>query len=123
MTDQIKTKLVELNLRSSKLWESQTHELDHPHATKIKTKARIYTQCFKLPKAFRTLSTIVCNNIVVYDCGIRPRITSVIGGGGRFEVRRRYYDGEVVNCELMLKDVCYYTKKKPVFKIFVEVEA
>ena len=115
-------KLVDLNLKNSKNWQTTVLEIDHPHDFKKKVKQRVFTASYRLPINFLCVANIVINGVVVYDCGASPKCSYVIGGGGRFEVRRRFYDGELVAVELLLKDVCCYSSRKPSFKVIVEVE-
>lgn len=113
-------KYVEHNLKTGKLWETPHKTLEHAHV--IKSKQRSFTACYHLPINTTAVTNICMNGIAVYDfCGF-PQRTAVIGGGGRFEMKRRYYDGLLVSVELLLKDICYYTKKKPVFRVVIEVE-
>lgn len=109
-----------LDLYRVKLWETEHKVLEHHHP-KIKAKMRSFTVCYKLPVNTFCLESLVINGVLVYDFAGEPRRTSVIGGGGRFELRRRFYDGVCVGCELLLKDVCYYSTKKPVVKCVLGV--
>lgn len=107
-------------LSKVKLWETE-HKLTTHFHDKITAKMRSFTVCYKLPINTFCLESLVINGVLVYDYDGEPRRTSIIGGGGRFEVRRRFYDGVCVSCELLLKDVCYFTNKKPVIKAVVGV--
>lgn len=110
------------DLSKRKLWETE-HKMSKHHHTAITAAQRTFTICYKLPLNTMSLESLMINGVLVYDIGTSaPKRTAVIGGGGRFELRKRFYDGECVACELMLRDVCYYTKKKPTFKCVIGVK-
>lgn len=100
-----------IKLSRHKLWETKSKSLPHPH--KITGMMRTITICYKLPVKTQCLESLVVNGTLVYDYAGLPTRTAPIGGGGRFELRRRYYDGECVSCELLIRDLTYYTSKRP----------
>lgn len=102
-----------------KNWETSIKKLPHPH--KIAGIMRTLTVSYKLPVKTACVESIVINGTLVYDFGGNPKRTSAIGGGGRFELRRRFYDGECVFCELLIRDLTYYTNKRPVVKGIIGV--
>lgn len=113
------TKILEIK-PSQKIWKTAVSEHEHPHVC-IKQKQKSYSVAYKLPISFVSVSAIVAGGVVVYK-SVDYKKTSVVGGGGRFEVRRRFYDGALVFVELLLKDMCYYTSKPPALKIFIEID-
>lgn len=117
--EELKYSYVEHALKKNRLWETEHRTYDHAH--KITARHRSFTACYKLPLNTTCITNLCFNGVSVYDfSGVRRR-TAIIGGGGRFEMKRRYYDGQLVSVELILKDVCYYTAKKPVFRVVIEV--
>lgn len=114
------TKSTPIDLYRMKQWETEHKITPHFH-DKITAQMRSFTVCYKLPIDTFCLESLVINGVLVYDFAGEPRRTSIIGGGGRFELRRRFYDGEIVQCELLLKDVCYFTNKKPVVKAVIGI--
>lgn len=108
-----------INLARAKMWETSIKILPHPH--KIKGSMRTYTICYKLPVKTYCVETLVVDGVIVYDFASDPKRTAPIGGGGRFEMRRRYYDGECVAVELLIRDLTYYTSKRPVVRGIIGV--
>lgn len=109
--------------KQKKGWSTTPREIVNIHNFKKNTKLKTITFCTKLPKNFAFLTTIIINGIVAFDQKIgNYKRTSIIGGGGRFEVKRRFFDGEVVEVELLFKDLIYFTNKKPKIEIIYGVK-
>lgn len=117
----ITSKSISYELYRNKLWETEHKILEHHHPN-IKSKMRCFSVCYKIPITTYTLENLVINGINVYDFLNNPKRTAQIGGGGRFEIKRQFYDGKIVSCSLLLKDVCYYSTKKPVIKCILGVD-
>lgn len=108
------------NITQKKDWQTAIKKLTNPHnAKKLGNTMSSFTICTKLPINFSHVVSVVYNGVLVYDlkAGSRPKMSSVIGGGGRFQVRRNYYDNELVKVDIVFKDLIWFNKKKPVIRI------
>lgn len=117
------TTLRTFEITKNKTWLSTPKLVPNTHGKKFGSDMQIYTICAKLPTNASHVVSVVVNGVLAYDLkeDQQPLRTSVIGGGGRYELRRRYWDGECVGVEIMFKDIIFFTKKKPTIKIIAAV--
>lgn len=117
------TVLKTFEITGKKRWSTEPREIVNTHSKKLGGAMQVFTVCANLPIDFSHVVSVVVNGVLAYDLkeDDKPTSSSVIGGGGRFEVRRTYYDRECVEVRIMFKDVVYFTKRRPTIKLVAAV--
>lgn len=117
------TTIKAFDVTKNKKWATEPKSIANTHGKKFGTGMQVFTVCGRLPTNFSHVVSVVVNGVLAYDLkeDEKPTCTSVIGGGGRFEVRRTFYDRECVDVTIYFKDVVYFTKRKPTIRIVAAV--
>lgn len=117
-----KHKLVRLT-KGKKLWSSEPEETLNPFGkTKGEKEQRYATYCFKVPVTAQYIETIYRDGQIVWERSQGSTYNSaVIGGGGRFVWRRKWFARKIVAIELEFRDVPLKAGKDPAFEISVRV--
>lgn len=113
------TVLKTFEITAKKRWATEPKEIVNTHNKKLGGYMQVFTVCTNLPKEFSHVVSVVVNGVVAYDLkeDEKPTSSSVVGGGGRFEVRRSYYDRECVEVRITFKDMIYFGKRRPTIKL------
>lgn len=120
----IETTLKTFEITAKKRWSTEPKTISNTHTKKLGNAMQVFTVCAALPTNFSHVVSIVVNGVLAFDLkeGQRGISTSVIGGGGRFEVRRTFFDRECVEVKIIFKDVVYFTKRPPSIKIIAAIK-
>lgn len=100
-----KFKLIKLG-KSKKIWSSDPEETYNPFITKGTKEQQYVTVCYQIPLAAQYVETIFRDGQAVWERSQGSTYNSaILGGGGRFIWRRKWYNRKIVAIELEFKDV------------------
>lgn len=120
ISGELKPKLI--RLRASRVqWEAPIIHTINPYAKfsgKGKTAAadrtmRFVTVSYELPLDTMHIETIVIDGRVVWDFKGDPVRSAILGGGGRFKHERKFYERQMVQQCLLIRDLPFYTRETP----------
>lgn len=118
-----KFKLVKLT-PSKRIWSSEPEETPNPFGKTKGDKTQQYaTYCFKVPLSSQYVETIYRDGHVVWErvASKQNYNSAIIGGGGRFFWRRRWFSRKIVSIEIEFHDIPLKNGKDPLFEISVRV--
>lgn len=124
------------SIKAITLWQSTAQKLRNIHfdssdmikkgSKRYKSAAlskfdemNIYSCAMQVPNDVDFLENVIVNGCLAYEAFGKSLRTSLIAGGGRFELRRSYYDGEQVMTQIIFRDMIYFGKNKPKISLVV----
>ena len=117
-----KYKLIRLT-KSRQLWTSEPEETMNPFG-RSKAERRMYYQSaeFELPLDVQHVETIFIDGKAVWERSQGSTYASaILGGGGRFNFRRRWYNRKIVAQSVEFKDVPMRGNKPSVITITARI--
>lgn len=117
-----KHKLIKL-AKSKRSWGSDPEETSNPFGrSKAEKEQRYMTVCYRIPTTAQYVETIWKDGEIVWERSQGSTFnTAILGGGGRFWWRRKWFNRKLVAIELEFKDVPLRGGAEPNFEIAVRV--